>query len=181
MNQTLLSNKNILIILPQKKFQDEEFLDLKNHLKDKYANITTATSSINMARGIKGTSVTPDCLISDIDISNFDAVSLVGGVGSIEHWHNKKVIDLLIEADQTRKLICAICLAPVTLANAGLLKNIKATAYNSAATFLCSKGAIYTGNPVEISENIITANGPESTDAFAEAISNSLLGNNSQN
>ena len=73
-------------------------------------------------------------------------------------------------------MICAICLAPVTLANAGLLKNIKVTGYNAAGKYLSSKGAIYTGKSVEISDKIITACDPEASKEFAQAIADSLTG-----
>lgn len=64
----------------------------------------------------------------------------------------------------------AICLAPVTLANAGLLEGKRATVYPSAKSFLKWKGATYTGNPVEVDGNIVTANGPEVAEEFAQAV-----------
>jgi protease I len=168
-----LSDKKILMILPHNKFQDEEYLELSAILSNSFARIDVV-SSRKPAKGMHGIVVAPDHLIEEVEVKEFDAVLLVGGVGSIEYWHSNQVMGLLKKANNHDKLICAICLAPVTLANAGLLKNKKATAYNKAATYLSSRGAIYTGKPVEISGNIITASGPESAREFAEAIADSL-------
>jgi protease I len=164
------SNIKALIILPRNKFQDEEFLTVKSQLDKDHIEYNTAACCDKIATGSNGIRVRPDCTFDNIDFIDYDAVILIGGVGSIEHWHNKKVLGLLTKANRFGKLICAICLAPITLANAGLLKNRKATAYNSAATYLRSRGAIFTGSPIEISDNIITANGPEAAREFARAI-----------
>jgi len=169
-NEALLTNKKVLVILPQEKFEDREYLGLVECLGANNLKFTIATSSRDMANGIGGTAVIPDCLINDINVLEYDAISLIGGVGSIEHWHNAEIITAIKKANKFGKLICAICLAPVTLANAGLLKNKKATVYKSAASYLRSKGAFFTGNSVEISDNIITANGPKAVKKFAETI-----------
>lgn len=169
-----LSGRNILIILPHKNFQDEEYRKLKSFLDDCNASTVVASSSCEPAKGRFGIEVTPDISIYDAKSAEFDALVLIGGVGSIEYWHDSGVHDLIRNADRNNKIIGAICLAPVTLANVGLLKGKKATAYNSARSFLKSKEVEYTGKPVEISENIITAHDPEATDEFAETIADQL-------
>jgi len=173
MAKTSLRDKNILIILPCNKFQEEEYEETSTILKNALAKVIVASSQIT-ATGIYGTTVTTNLLIEEVNAKQFDAVILIGGVGSIEYWHSDKIFNLLKKAKKYGKLICAICLAPVTLANAGLLRNIKVTGHNPAGKYLISKGAIYTGNPVEISENIITASGPEASKEFARAIVDSL-------
>jgi protease I len=169
-----LSGKNILIILPHKNFQDEEYSRLKSFLDDCHARTVVASSSCEPARGRFGIEVMPDISIYDVRSAEFDALILIGGVGSIEYWHDSRVHDLVRNADRDNKLIGAICLAPVTLANVGLLKGKKATAYNSARSFLKSKEVEYTGKPVEISDNIVTAHDPEATEEFAETIADQL-------
>ncbi len=169
-------NKEVLIILPQNKFQDEEFIAVKSQLDLNNIKCTITACSDKIAIGLNGTQVEPDCVIDDVDIINYVALILIGGVGSIEHWHNRKVIDLIKDANKAGLYICAICLAPVTLANAGILKDKKATVYYSAASYLESKGVIITGDQVEESENIITANGPEASVLFSQAIIKSLKG-----
>lgn len=61
-------------------------------------------------------------------------------------------------------------LVPVTLANAGILKGKRATAYPSVESYLRWKGAMYTGKSVEIAGNIVTAKGPEAAKEFARTV-----------
>lgn len=73
-----------------------------------------------------------------------------------------------------KKIVGAICIAPVTLARAGLLKNKKVTTYSSTINDIKSAGAKYTGNDVERDGNIITASGPAAAQKFGEAIVKAL-------
>jgi putative intracellular protease/amidase len=70
-------------------------------------------------------------------------------------------VDLAAFGWEEDYVVSAICLAAVTLANTGLLKRRRATAYPSTAGYLRWKEVIYTGNSVETDATIITAHGPE--------------------
>ena len=72
--------------------------------------------------------------------------------------------------------MAAICIAPVTLANAGLLKGRKATVYQSQTDALVRGGAHYTKAAVQVDGRIITADGPDSATRFGEAIRHALTG-----
>ena len=71
---------------------------------------------------------------------------------------------------ESGKLLGAICIAPVILARAGLLKGKKATVFIDGADELRENGAIYTGNQIEVDGKIITANGPEAARLFGEEL-----------
>lgn len=174
-----LSGKSILFILSPLQFRDEEYLTPRAFLEKSEARVTVASSSLTQARGMLGTVVLPDFSIDMLTARDFDAVLLVGGVGSSMFWHNTTVHRLVKEAGDAGKVVSAICLAPVTLANAGLLRGKRATAYPSAEGFLKWKGAIYTGKPVETSGNIVTANGPEAAEEFAQTVAGLMVQNNS--
>lgn len=64
----------------------------------------------------------------------------------------------------------AICIAPVTLANAGILEGKRTTAFPSVESDLKARGANYTGNPVERDGKIITGSGPEAATEFGKTI-----------
>jgi protease I len=65
------------------------------------------------------------------------------------------------------------------LANAGLLKGVKATCYPSQEANLKDKGAHFTGLAVERDGLIITADGPKAAKAFGEKIAEALKGGDS--
>jgi protease I len=124
-----------------------------------------------------GAVVTPDALLEEVKAADFDAIVLVGGIGSNAFWHHEIVHNLVKESVRAGKVVGAICLAPVTLANAGLLEGKPATAYPSAEGYLKWKGATYTGSSVEIAGNIVTAKGPESAEEFARTVAKLLIEN----
>jgi protease I len=170
-----LCGKKILFILPPHRFRDEEYQKPKALFAQSGARVTVVSSSPAPATGMLGAVVTPDALIENVKATDFDAVLLVGGVGSNAFWHNGTVHHLVREASDAGKVVSAICLAPVTLANAGLLEGKAATAYPSAQGYLTWKGAIYTGKSVEVAGNIITAKGPEAAEEFARTVAGLLV------
>jgi protease I len=165
-----LAGKKILFILPPCNFRDEEYQKPRAIFANAGARVIVASSALAPAEGMFGARVTPDASIKEVKAEDFDAILLVGGVGSNKFWHNATVHNLAREAGRAGKVVSAICLAPVTLANAGLLEGKRATAYPSAESFLKWKGAIYTGNSVEVDGNIVTANGPEAAEEIARAV-----------
>jgi protease I len=169
------NSKKIIILIAQNNFCDAEYIQARSIFESYRMKCKVASSDLSTARGMEGTAVDPDILISKIILKDYDALCLIGGVGCTEYWHDKSVHSIVVEANKRGLLLCAICLAPVILANAGLLKGIRATAYPSAASYIQRKGANYSPRSVEIEKNIITANGPEAADLFAQKVCDKLI------
>jgi protease I len=72
--------------------------------------------------------------------------------------------------------VAAICLAPVVLARAGILKGKKATYFNSPVSFREMKagGAVLVDKAVVADSRIVTANGPAAATEFAGAFIGTL-------
>ena len=87
-----------------------------------------------------------------------------------EYWDNKTAHDIARNAINKNKILAAICIAPVTLANAGVLEGKKATVWKDVVDKLKAKGVNYTGSDVEIDGKIITGNGPDAAQKFGEAL-----------
>ena len=68
------------------------------------------------------------------------------------------------------RVIAAICLAPVILANAGILNHKKATVAGKEAKTIEEKGAEYMGPGVTVDGNIVTANAPKQSKLFGQTI-----------
>ncbi len=134
-----LSGKKILFILPPRRFRDEEYQTPRTFFDECGAQVTVASSSLVPAKGMLGAVVTPDVSLEDVKATDFDAILLVGGVGSNAFWHNEAVHNLVKESTRAGKVVSPICLAPVTLANAGALKGKRATVYPSAESLLAQK------------------------------------------
>ena len=166
-----IKGKKVVMIIARNNFRDEELEIPKDIFEKQGAKVTIASSSLNKATGMLGTVVNPDILLSDVKVQDYDAVIFVGGPGASEYWNNKTAHAIAKKTLDFNKLLCAICIAPVTLANAGVLKGRKATVWPSEKGKL---GPSYTGASVEIDGNIITADGPTSATKFAKAIVSAL-------
>ncbi|HOJ15679.1 MAG: DJ-1/PfpI family protein [Caldisericia bacterium] len=169
-----LVGKSVLMIIASNNFRDEEYLHPREVLENEGAKITIASSTKKEATGMLGTKVVPDILIDEVNIDDYDAVIFVGGSGANEYWENEKAHEIAKKAYEKSKVIGAICIAPVTLARAGLLKGKKATVYTSEIENIKKEGAIYTGNSVEVDGKIVTGNGPTAAKEFGEKIAELL-------
>ena len=172
-----LSGKKIVMIVASNGYRDEEFDVPKDAFIKENASVKVASSSLIPAKGVKGGSVKPNMLVKDINPDDFDAVVFVGGNGSTEYWNDKNALELAKKTYEMKKVIAAICIAPVILANAGILKDKKATVYPSEIVQIKQKGGIYQEKDGAVRDgNIITANGPQSAENFAILISQALSG-----
>lgn len=164
----------MLIIIASKDFEDTEFLHTKEELEKANINITIASKKKRSAVGTYGTNVEVDLELDDVNINDYDAIIFIGGIGACKYYRNKKALSLVVKSYNNGKKTCAICVAPLILANAGVLKGKHATVYKDLAKMLEEHGAIYTGKPVEVDGNIITANGPNAARLFGQTIAKEL-------
>jgi protease I len=169
-----MKQKHVLIITPLNGFRDEELFEPKSIFEKNKIKVTVASTSIETGTGMVGGKFIPDILINDINVEDYDAVVLVGGMGADTYWDNILIHDILKEAYSKDKIIAAICISPITLANAGLLQGKRATVLPREIEKLKSLGVIYTENKVEIDGRIITAIGPNEAGEWGEAILNAL-------
>lgn len=168
-------HKKVALIISPNDFCDEEYYISANTFESFDIRYQVACSELSTAAGMEGSLIKPDIKIGTLKIDEYNALCFIGGVGCTRYWHDKDVHGLAIAACNAGLVLGAICLAPVILANAGLLKGIRATAYPSAKNTMVRKGVNFSAKSVESDKNIITANGPEAAGLFAQKISNILM------
>ena len=169
-----LSGKKVLMVVASSQFRDEEYQKPRCLLESAGIQVTVASSSLEEATGMLGLKVKPDILLKEAKMEAFDAVVFVGGMGATEYWDNPDAHALAKAAFSAGKPTTAICLAPMTLANAGLLKGKKATIWKDVAGDFRTKGVVYTGNPVEKDGPLITGSGPDAAEEFGRALVEAL-------
>ena len=119
--------------------------------------------------GAHGVPVIADMLFEDLTEEDVEMIVLPGGLPGTTNLDAHEGLDKLIkEFAAANKPLAAICAAPMVFGKRGLLKGKKATCYPGFDNYL--EGAEYTGNMVEISDNIITGKGPGAACAFGFAI-----------
>ncbi len=166
--------KKVVMVIAQDDFRDEELLEPKEILERNGIEVKIASTTLGEVRGMLGAKVYPDILVNDINTKDFEAIVFVGGVGASQYWDDPVAHKLAQEAINTNRIVAAICIAPVTLARAGILKGKRATVFSSEAGQLKANGVDYTGKAVEKDGNIITASGPTQALEFGAELAKAL-------
>jgi len=169
-----LTGKKILMVIAPENFRDEELLVPKQYFEENGAQVTIASKEKGELRGSLGATVNVNTLLTEASVNDYDAVIFVGGPGTIVYFEDEEAHQLAKSFYENNKVVGAICIAPVILANAGLLEGRSATVFPSGEQDITSKGASYTGESVTVSDNIVTANGPQSAREFAQTIAQKL-------
>ena len=170
--------KKVLMIIAPRNFRDEELREPKAILEREGLKVVVASTVSGTANGMFGMQVNPDTTVDEVSPEEFDAVVVVGGSGSQTHlWDNSRVQEIVQASHQRRSLVAAICISPVVLARAGLLRGRKATVFRTATTIseLKKGGALISEAPVVVDGEIITGEGPEAAREFGQKIAESLL------
>jgi protease I len=170
-----VKEKKALFVVAQTNFRDEEYFDPKNILEE--AGILTATASISKgkATSLFGKQIPIGISISELNPDDYSAVIFVGGAGAKVYFENPTAHKIAQEMFNSGKIVAAICIAPTTLAKAGILTDKKATSFPSAKDDLIASGTIFTGKSVEKDGSIITADGPGSAKEFGKEILKALI------
>ncbi|AKB78525.1 ThiJ/PfpI family protein [Methanosarcina horonobensis HB-1 = JCM 15518] len=169
--------KKILLVIAQEQFRDEECFIPKKLFEATGAKVTVATESAKTAKGTLGGTIKPDIRISEVRIDDYDAIVISGGPGSRKYlWDNQHLRELVKEADSLKKVVSAICISPVVLARAGILKGKESTVFNSPDTVheLEEHGAVYQNRDVVVSGRVVTGRDPKSAEAFGKAVLKAL-------
>jgi protein deglycase len=125
-------------------------------------------------KGAREVTFKMDCLLEDLFIEEYDVLILPGGLPGAHHLRdNDDVQNLIRDAHSLKKIIAAICAAPVALEKAGILETKTITSHPSKEEELqcCEE---YTQNRVEVDDNIITSRGPGTSLEFSFAICEAL-------
>ena len=179
MNQKSLESKKIVMVIAPQDFRDEEYFIPRSIFRAEGAEIKTASSKKGKAVGTYGGEVNVDLSLDEINILDFDGIVFVGGSGASKYMNDEKCHEVAREFLNEEKIIGAICIAPTILARAGILKEKKATVWQStldksAVKVLKEEGAEFKDEKVVTDGNIITASGPKAARSFGETVVRAL-------
>ena len=174
--------RKVLFILIPKDYRDEEFTAPYKAITGAGHTVDVAGFTPGIAHGSRGHEFTPSLLIdelTDADLSAYHAVVIPGGPGSTTYlWNNPRVQEIIRYFHTHKKLVAAICYACVAVAQSDILDGKKATVYPTDETkkifkeknvCFCDEGCV-----VLADDAIITAQGPQFADEFAQAILTNL-------
>jgi protease I len=168
--------KKAVLIVARENYRDEELFETRRVLIEAGVDTVVASSKRGAVKGMLGRLGEATILVSEIVVDDYDAIIFVGGAGAMEYFNSRVAWNIAREAVAKQKVLGAICIAPAVLANAGLLRGVRATSFLSERERLQRAGALYTGVPVERDGLIITGNGPMASIQFGRAIADALAG-----
>ncbi len=166
--------KKVLFVIAPENFRDEELFHPKEELEKAGAKTVIASLSRGEKTGMLGGKAVAELSVDEVNPKEFDAIVFVGGTGSSTYFQNPKAHELAKAFFSAGKPTAAICIAPSTLANAGLLNGKKATSYPSEKGNLEKRGAKFTAQGVTVDGKLITADGPKSAREFGRKIAQAL-------
>jgi protease I len=166
--------QEIVMVIAPKVFRDEEYALPKKVLQSRGARVVTASVEPGECIGKLGMHAHADISVVEAASRDWDAVVFVGGAGAAVFFDDPAAHQLATRAATGTGVLSAICIAPSTLAHAGLLGGVRATAFGSQEADLKAHGAVWTGQPVTVDGRIVTANGPEAATEFGETIGDLL-------
>ena len=141
------------------------------------ANIELEKVSLNdyVVKTAHGNKMIFDKTINEIDYRNYDFLIIPGGPAVFRYLHNNPLVDEIVKYYcDNNKLVCAICAAPSLIGKHGYFKDLK------YACFPGCEGPVVAGtkssNPIEVSNNFITARSMYYANDFALEIVKKIKG-----
>lgn len=167
--------KNIAVHLAE-GFEEIEAVNIIDVLRRAELNVTAISVTGNLeVKGSHGIRIITDQLFDDANYEFIDMIILPGGMpGSANLNEHLGLREQILNFNENKKLLGAICAAPMVFGNLGILKNKKATCYPGFENQL--HGAIVTNENIELSDNIITGKGAGVAIDFALKIAEILKG-----
>jgi 4-methyl-5(b-hydroxyethyl)-thiazole monophosphate biosynthesis len=140
-------------------YEEIEAISIIDVLRRADLNVTIISITENLVvKGSHGINIFADKLFKEVDYELIDMMILPGGMpGAANLNEHLGLREQILNFNESKKMLAAICAAPLVFGNLGILKNKKATCYPGYENQL--HGAIATGENIEVSENIITGKG----------------------
>lgn len=166
--------KKVVMIIAPSNFRDEEYLQPREILESKGAEVKVASKGVTRARGMLGHEANVDLQLNQVNVDEYDAVVFVGGSGASVYFDDALAQKIAKDAVAKNKILGAICVAPSILANAGLLEGVEATCFESEKENLEKHGAKYIKTGVVEVGNMVTSSGPEAAKQFGNKLAEKL-------
>jgi len=115
----------------------------------------------------KGDRFPVDRTASQADAEDYDALILPGGVANPDELRtDRDAVSFVLAFASAKKPIAAICHAPWTLAEAGVVKNRTLTSWPSLKTDITNAGGNWVDEEVHVDNGLVTSRKPDDLPAF---------------
>lgn len=163
--------KKALLVIAQEGYQDIELDGTRKGLLAAGFEVVLASKVAGPCRGKFDGSEQAAIAMKEVNVADYDRIAFIGGPGAFALRDDSDALTIARATVAAGKPLGAICIAPMILASAGVLKGKKATVAtpnDEQIPFFQKNGATYTGEPVTQDGLIVTANGPKAAEEFGK-------------
>jgi len=157
--------------------EELEAVTIIDLLRRAVIDVVVAGLQPGIVKASRGTMLVPDCTLDVALHESYDMVVLPGGMPGMTHLRDDpRIISLLQKMAREGKYTCAICAAPVVLAEAGLLKGKMVTSYPGFVERMNLPDTTFSNDAVVKDGKVITSRGPGTAMDFSLELIETLLG-----
>jgi protease I len=165
-----LSNKKVAVLVAN-GFEQVEFTQPVDALKKEGAKIHVISPEDDKVKAWDsknwGEEIPVDIILGEANPQHYDALLLPGGVMNPDKLRaNKRAVEFVKHFLQEGKPVAAICHAPWTLIETGLIEGKTMTSFPSLKTDLINAGADWVDEEVVVDKGLVTSRKPDDLDAF---------------
>lgn len=162
-------------ILATDGFEQSELFEPKKALEEAGAQVSIVSLESGEIKGWNhtnwGASIEVDLTVDEASADDFDALQLPGGVMNPDKLRaNEQAVAFVKAFFDAGKPVGAICHAPWTLIEAGVVRGRTMTSYASIRTDLENAGAKWVDEEVVTDNGLVTSRKPDDIPAFNEKI-----------
>lgn len=165
-----------VLMLAADGFETVELFEPRKALEAAGAQVTLASIGRDPIQGMehdlnKAETATPDMTLDEVEVDDFDALVLPGGVANPDKLRREtRAIEIVQDFMDDEKIVAAICHAPWLLAEADVIDGRRLTSFESIRTDLENAGGDVVDEEVVVDDNLITSRKPDDIPAFNAAI-----------
>lgn len=165
-----LKGKRVAILVAN-GFEQVEMTEPREALRQAGADTDIVSPVEGEVRGWQhtewGDTFDVDVPLDEASAEDFDALLLPGGVMNPDHLRrDEAALEFVRNFFAAGKPVAAICHAPWTLIDAGVVKGRQMTSYHTLQTDLKNAGADWVDREVVVDQGLVTSRNPDDIPAF---------------
>lgn len=169
-----MRSKKILILVAD-DYEDIELEYPKLRLREEGAEVVIAGEKAKQKyAGKKGHFCEAEVSFDSINVNEFHALVIPGGYAPDRLRKIPRVLEIIREFHESKKLIAYICHAGWLLISAQIIKSVKCTSYISIKDDMINAGAKWVDESVVVDQNIISSRFPDDLPNFCREIIRTL-------
>ena len=166
-----LDGKKIAILVANEGIEQVELTEPRKALEDAGATVELLAPESGEAQAFnhldKADRFTVDRTVSDADAGDYDGLMLPGGVANPDNLRtDEDAVRFVRTFFEEGKPVAAICHAPWTLVEAGVVDGRKVTSWPSLQTDIRNAGGEWVDEEVVVDNGLVTSRKPDDLPAF---------------